>query len=387
MVHVPGLPGASGGWSRRSSRCSPRAAGVPMPGGHRVRRGRAAAPRARRGARAARRPELVSVRLVLTPENVVLAEARRSYTTLSLFGYRVDGVVANRVFPSEGADDWRAGWVAAQAAVLTEVAGVLRRPPDLALGLPGRPSRSGVATLTELAQRAVRRDRPARGAARATGRFRLTRSGSGTTAAPRPAVRLQRPRSISPGNGDDLVVTVGSYRRLLTLPAGLARHRIAGARVDARRAAGEVRGEDAVTRRARGPTDDRCRRWARWPRRQPSCSARCPTWARDHGADVGDGLGAAAGHAADGLRDVERAPRHRCARSAPTARSAGSCTPSGRPRPRCGPHLAVAAASLLQAAAGAARDRGARRASLGRRPGEGVEHIDLGDEWPEDGPE
>ncbi len=33
-------------------------------------------------------------------------------------------------------------------------------------------------------------------------------------------------------NGDELVVTVGSYRRLLSLPAGLARLRVAGARVD-----------------------------------------------------------------------------------------------------------------------------------------------------------
>ena len=33
-------------------------------------------------------------------------------------------------------------------------------------------------------------------------------------------------------NGDDLVVTVGSYRRLLTLPSGLARFRVAGARVE-----------------------------------------------------------------------------------------------------------------------------------------------------------
>jgi arsenite-transporting ATPase len=31
--------------------------------------------------------------------------------------------------------------------------------------------------------------------------------------------------------GDELVVTVASYRRLLTLPSGLARHRVAGARV------------------------------------------------------------------------------------------------------------------------------------------------------------
>ena len=62
------------------------------------------------------------MRLVLTPEQVVLAEARRSYTTLSLFGYRVDGVIANRVFPAEGADDWRAGWVMSQDVVLAQVA-------------------------------------------------------------------------------------------------------------------------------------------------------------------------------------------------------------------------------------------------------------------------
>ena len=62
-----------------------------------------------------------SVRLVLTPETVVLAEARRSFTTLSLFGYRVDGVVANRVFPEGEGDAWRAGWVAAQTKVLEEV--------------------------------------------------------------------------------------------------------------------------------------------------------------------------------------------------------------------------------------------------------------------------
>ncbi len=62
-----------------------------------------------------------SVRLVLTPESVVVAEARRSLTTLSLFGYQVDGVVANRVFPEEGADSWRAGWVRAQDRVLATV--------------------------------------------------------------------------------------------------------------------------------------------------------------------------------------------------------------------------------------------------------------------------
>ncbi len=33
-------------------------------------------------------------------------------------------------------------------------------------------------------------------------------------------------------HGDELVVTVGSYRRLLALPAALSRHAVAGARVE-----------------------------------------------------------------------------------------------------------------------------------------------------------
>ncbi|WP_180933703.1 ArsA family ATPase [Nocardioides ungokensis] len=170
-----------------------------------------------------------SVRLVLTPENVVLAEARRSYTTLSLYGYRVDGVIANRVFPDGGSDDWRAGWVTAQDRVLTEVAqSFAGLPVWKSLYRAGEPV--GVATLTELARELYDGADPL-AAPGGEGPFRVTRNTRGAVlglALPnvtRAEVDLAR-------HGDDLVVTVGSYRRLLTLPAGLSRHRIAGARVD-----------------------------------------------------------------------------------------------------------------------------------------------------------
>ncbi len=42
-----------------------------------------------------------SVRLVVNPEKMVIAEARRTYTYLSLFGYRVDAVIVNRIIPDE----------------------------------------------------------------------------------------------------------------------------------------------------------------------------------------------------------------------------------------------------------------------------------------------
>jgi arsenite-transporting ATPase len=51
-----------------------------------------------------------SVRLVVNPEKMVIAEARRTYTYLSLFGYRVDAVVVNRIIPDEVNDAYFAKW-------------------------------------------------------------------------------------------------------------------------------------------------------------------------------------------------------------------------------------------------------------------------------------
>src|SRR5438105_5628181 len=55
-------------------------------------------------------PKLTSVRLVVNPERMVIAEARRTYTYLSLFGYRVDAVVANRLLPEDVTDPWFKAW-------------------------------------------------------------------------------------------------------------------------------------------------------------------------------------------------------------------------------------------------------------------------------------
>ena len=55
-------------------------------------------------------PAVTSVRLVVNPERMVIAEARRTYTYLSLFGYRVDAVVANRLLPDDITDPWFEKW-------------------------------------------------------------------------------------------------------------------------------------------------------------------------------------------------------------------------------------------------------------------------------------
>ncbi|TQK70625.1 ArsA family ATPase [Nocardioides sp. SLBN-35] len=170
-----------------------------------------------------------SVRLVLTPEKVVLAEARRAYTSLCLFGYRVDGVVANRVFPAGEDDPWRAGWVTAQAGVLREVAQSFS-------GLPVWTSEYqaaepvGVAALSTLATD-LYDDADPLAVPAGDGPFRVDRGDDGGAVAHLSLPFVSRSEVDLSRNGDELVMTVGSYRRLLTLPPGLARLRVAGASV------------------------------------------------------------------------------------------------------------------------------------------------------------
>ena len=107
-------------------------------------------------------------------------------------------------------------------------------------------------------------------------------------------------------------------------------------------------------------------------------------WARDHGPDLGNGLSDLASQAAASAQDVNE---H-------IATGADECTycPICRTvhvvrlaSPEVRTHLALAAANLMQAAAGvlAAASQDGSRAGSAR--GDAVEHIDLDEgDWPEE---
>jgi arsenite-transporting ATPase len=170
-----------------------------------------------------------TVRLVLTPESVVVAEARRSLTTLSLYGYRVDGVIANRVFPQGEGDAWRAGWVSAQQMVLDEVReSFVDLPVWLSDYQPGEPV--GAEALAALAESTYDGADPL---AVPLGAGPMTIIRTSTGAVLRIALPFAQKEDVDLArHGDELVVTVGSYRRLLALPAALQRHTVTAARVE-----------------------------------------------------------------------------------------------------------------------------------------------------------
>ena len=53
--------------------------------------------------------ERSTIRLVMTPDRMVIGEAMRTFTYLNLYGYLTDAVVVNRVFPP-GVGDYFSGW-------------------------------------------------------------------------------------------------------------------------------------------------------------------------------------------------------------------------------------------------------------------------------------
>ena len=64
--------------------------------------------------------ERVTIRLVMTPDRMVVAEAMRTFTYLNLYGYLCDAVVVNRVFP-EDVGTYFGAWREVQASQLSLV--------------------------------------------------------------------------------------------------------------------------------------------------------------------------------------------------------------------------------------------------------------------------
>jgi arsenite-transporting ATPase len=65
-------------------------------------------------------PAVTSIRLVANPEKMVIKESQRALTYLSLFGFAVDMVVMNKVFPEEAGDGYLREWLGIQAGHLAE---------------------------------------------------------------------------------------------------------------------------------------------------------------------------------------------------------------------------------------------------------------------------
>ena len=168
-----------------------------------------------------------SVRLVMNPEKMVIAEARRTYTYLSLFGYRVDAVIANRIIPEDVTDPYFGKWKEIQIEHLATIKESFEPVPLLTARLFEQ-EMVGFDLLTRMgeevygdadATRVLHVDEPIR--VRKQGRWYILSLQLPFT--DREQLDIHR-------RAEELFVRVGSYKRTLVLPHALQRLEVREAR-------------------------------------------------------------------------------------------------------------------------------------------------------------
>jgi arsenite-transporting ATPase len=174
-------------------------------------------------------PARTSVRLVVNPERMVIAEARRTHTYLSLFGYGVDAVVANRLLPDEVVDPWFKAWKEAHAEHLVAIEEGFAPIPVLRASL-APDELVGVERLRGFAAALWADRRPEERQAEGVP-FAVAADGEDlvlTMALP----GASRDELDLAQRKDELLVRVGAYRRAMVLPDSLRRRPVTAATLD-----------------------------------------------------------------------------------------------------------------------------------------------------------
>jgi len=79
--------------------------------------------------------KITSLRIVTTPERIVIKEAKHNYTCLHLYHYNVDAVIVNKVYPKEALNGYFNKWISLQESGLQEIKESFSHTPIFELNL------------------------------------------------------------------------------------------------------------------------------------------------------------------------------------------------------------------------------------------------------------
>jgi arsenite-transporting ATPase len=173
-------------------------------------------------------PMVTSARLVMNLEKMVVAEARRTYTYLGLFGYAVDAAIINRIIPDAVTDPYFKRWRELQAEHLETVREAFSDLGLLSLRLFDE-EMVGIDKLRLVGEELYGDRDPTDRLAEATP-FRVYDDGDEVVLALTIPL-VERGEVGVVRRHDEIVVTVGPYRRALVLPDSLKRRSVRGAKL------------------------------------------------------------------------------------------------------------------------------------------------------------
>jgi len=174
-------------------------------------------------------PEITTVRIVLNLEKMVVKEAKRAYTYLNLFGYVTDAVVVNRLLPDDLHDELFQKWQRIHHRYQLEVEQSFAGIPIFNVPLFDSEVVGGK-MLARMAQ-AIYGDADPTTRFATTNPQRIDKDGQDYVLTLKVPFVEKSAVDLSRHNGE-LFVTVGNYRREITLPRVLARRDTAGATIE-----------------------------------------------------------------------------------------------------------------------------------------------------------
>jgi arsenite-transporting ATPase len=169
-----------------------------------------------------------SVRLVVNPERMVIAEAKRTYTYLNLFGYRVDAIIANRLLPDAVSDPYFDRWKELQRGHLETIESSFAPLPILKARLRDQ-ELVGPELLAGLGQE-IYGHADAAEVLHGEDPMAITKQGSAYVLTLSLPFTAKDSLELST-KGDELFVKVGPYRRTIMLPKMLGSRRVTSAQL------------------------------------------------------------------------------------------------------------------------------------------------------------
>lgn len=172
-------------------------------------------------------PAITSVRIVVNPEKMVIAEARRAFTYLNLSGFNTDAVIINRVLPEEAGTGYWSAWRDIHLKYEDEIRDSFSPLP--VLRIPMMESEVfGLSMLKRIGEAAFADSDAA--AVLYRGNVQEIRKEKDGYVLELVLPFVQKDQLHLSQNGDELTVQAGPYKRKVLLPRTLLGRDIAGAR-------------------------------------------------------------------------------------------------------------------------------------------------------------
>ncbi len=173
--------------------------------------------------------EIVSIRIVTTPEKIVIREAKRSFSYLHLFDYNVDGVIINRIFSEASLSGYFEKWAEIQKDSIQDIADSFKGIPIFKLELLSHELRK-LEVLREIGSRLYQNESPENILFKEK-IFLVEKNQDGYILRINMPFVDKRELKLSQ-KGDEITISIKNERRCMVIPAKLQSLEIVGAKYE-----------------------------------------------------------------------------------------------------------------------------------------------------------